>query len=283
MAQTNFESLIQVLVAEISQVPGVSAVVLGGSRARGTHTEASDIDLGIYYHPQRPLDLAALGRVAEKFDDAQRADALTPLGGWGPWINGGGWLKVQGVAVDFIYRELAKVTKIVEDCHAGQVDIFYQPGHPHGFVTSIYMAELAVCQLLWESDRAEVSALKARTVPYPASLARALIDKFSWEIGFSLGIARKALSRGDVVYVSGCCFRAAMCMLQTLFALNRAYWLNEKGAVLAAEQFKILPPDFRARIERAFAILSAQGADIESALGLLEGLSSDVARLVAES
>lgn len=282
MAQTNFEQLIQSLTAEIARVPGVSAVVLGGSRARGTHTETSDVDLGIYYHPQRPLDLAALGRVAEKFDDAQRADVLTPLGGWGPWINGGGWLKVQGVAVDFIYRDLAKVTKIVDDCHAGQVEIFYQPGHPHGFVTSIYMAELAVCQLLWESDRAEVSALKARTVPYPDRLARALVDKFSWEIDFSLGIAHKAVSRGDVVYASGCCFRAAMCMLQTLFALNRAYWLNEKGAVLASEQFSLLPPDFRARIEQAFARLSAQGTDIESAVGLLEGLSLDIARLTAE-
>jgi predicted nucleotidyltransferase len=45
MPASNLEQLIASLAAEISQVPGVSAVVLGGSRARGTHTGKSDIDL----------------------------------------------------------------------------------------------------------------------------------------------------------------------------------------------------------------------------------------------
>ena len=283
MSQPNLEQLIASLAAEISQVPGVSAVVLGGSRARGTQTEKSDIDLGIYYHPERPLDLAALGRVAAQFDDARRADALTPLGGWGPWINGGGWLTVQGIAVDFIYRDLAKVTKIIDDCQSGRVEIFYQPGHPHGFVSSIYMAELAVCKLLWESDLGEVSALKAQTDPYPASLAQAIINSFAWEINFSLGIARKAVSRGDVVYACGCCFRAAMCLLQVLFALNGEYWLNEKGAVLVTEKFSLCPQNFRNRIELAFATLSPQALDIEQAIDLLDELSAEVGLILEKA
>jgi hypothetical protein len=42
---------------KIQRVSGVTAVVLGGSRARGTARPDSDIDLGIYYHAQQPLDL----------------------------------------------------------------------------------------------------------------------------------------------------------------------------------------------------------------------------------
>ncbi|RVX41729.1 nucleotidyltransferase-like protein [Nonomuraea polychroma] len=37
------------VAARLAGVPGVAAVVLGGSRARGTHRPDSDIDLGLYY------------------------------------------------------------------------------------------------------------------------------------------------------------------------------------------------------------------------------------------
>ena len=45
----SIESLIQDIVDEIKNVSGVKAIVIGGSRARGTNHSASDIDLGIYY------------------------------------------------------------------------------------------------------------------------------------------------------------------------------------------------------------------------------------------
>ena len=37
------------LAEQLAAVDGVSCVVLGGSRARGTHSESSDYDLGLYY------------------------------------------------------------------------------------------------------------------------------------------------------------------------------------------------------------------------------------------
>jgi predicted nucleotidyltransferase len=271
------------IVAEIKRVEGVSAIVLGGSRARGTQTEKSDIDLGIYYSPDRPLDLETLNQIATHLDDGHRPQILTPIGGWGPWINGGGWLIVNSIPVDFLYRDLKKVSGIIDACRKGQVDIFYQPGHPHGFVSSMYLAEIAVCKILWESDRGEVSALKELAIPYPAGLKRALIEKFSWEIIFSLDIAKKSNARGDVVYASGCCFRSAMCMLQTLFALNEGYWLNEKGAVLLVDAFQLHPENFRARIESAFSDLTTESEAINSAINTLMDLSAEIALLVGNS
>jgi len=41
-------------------VEGVVGVLLGGSRARGTHHPDSDVDLGVYYRP--PLDVGGLAR-----------------------------------------------------------------------------------------------------------------------------------------------------------------------------------------------------------------------------
>ena len=97
------DTLVQNIVDEVKNVSGVKAIVLGGSRARGTHTPSSDIDLGIYYDSRHSLDLSTLGKVATELDDRHRTDVITPLGGWGPWINGGGWLQIQSIPVDFLF------------------------------------------------------------------------------------------------------------------------------------------------------------------------------------
>ena len=41
----------------LADVPGIVGVVLGGSRARGTHHANSDIDIGIYYDPADRFDV----------------------------------------------------------------------------------------------------------------------------------------------------------------------------------------------------------------------------------
>lgn len=275
------QDIIVEIVDRVKRVDGVSGVVLGGSRARGTHTSKSDIDLGIYYHPDCPLDLEALDRVATEIDDGHRTGVLTPIGGWGPWINGGGWLTVQSVPVDFLYRDLDRVAAVIDACLAGQVEMVYQPGHPHGFASSIYMAEVALCQVLWTGD-GRLSALKERTQPYPASLKKALLDKFAWEIDFSLAIAKKSIDRADVTYAAGCCFRCVACILQVVFALNECYWMNEKGAVALAESFPVRPPQFRARIEAVFGSLAATDRAIETALAGLEEIARETERLIEQ-
>ncbi len=275
------ETLIKKLTIEIQRIPGVTAVVLGGSRARGTQTNDSDIDLGIYYDSnQQALDVAALNHIARQFDDKQRPDLLTQPGGWGPWINGGGWLQIEGIPVDFLYRDLQKVSRVLNDCCQGRVEMVYQPGHPHGFVSSIYLSEIAVCQTLWEGSGWAITNLKAQVNPYPLALQRALIEKFAWEIDFSLKMAHKGVTRRDVVYTTGCCYRASACLIQTLFALNKQYWLNEKGAVAMLESQPLRPADFRNRIEAAFSALDNQSVALDLAVEILNGLLEETAPLV---
>ncbi|HEY0605437.1 MAG TPA: nucleotidyltransferase domain-containing protein [Herpetosiphonaceae bacterium] len=275
----NTSQLIQTIVERVQPIAGVQAIVLGGSRAHGTHTPTSDIDLGIYYHPAAALDLAALAQVATAIDDEHRAELVTGIGGWGPWINGGGWLHVQSIPVDFLYRDLDKVARIISDCHQGQFEIAYQPGHPYGFVSSIYMAEIALCQPLWDPFDT-IAALKAQTQPYPNALKHAIVKQCSWEAEFSLQVAQKSVSRGDVAYAAGCCFRCVACLAQTLFALNEHYWMNEKGAVALAATFAQCPPNFKARVEQAFRQLDATAEAIAGAISTLEGLVQETHALV---
>jgi predicted nucleotidyltransferase len=274
------ESLLERIVDNVRQVDGVKAIVLGGSRARGTFTSTSDVDLGIYYHPDSPLDLKELGKVATQLDDEHRADVITGVGGWGPWINGGGWLIIQSYHIDFLYRDLGKVNAVIDDCLHGKVEIFYQPGHPFGFLSSIYLAEVAVCQPLWDPEGI-ISEWKQKINPYPDSLQKALVQKFAWEINFSIDIARKSVERSDVTYAAGCCFRSVMCMLQVLFAVNKMYWLNEKGAVALAEMFPRKPPSFQTRVNEVFQTLDADPPALQRAIVILEELSTDIGQFVA--
>lgn len=271
----------QALISEITQhlqaINGVEAVALGGSRARGTHKPDSDIDIGIYYRNEHPLDLIALERLANEIDDQHRTDLVTEIGGWGPWINGGGWLTVKTLPVDFLYRDLDLVCAIIDDCCSGQVQIFYQPGHPHGFITHIYMAEVAFCQPLFD-PKGTLEQLKALTIPYPPKLKQAILKKFYWEADFSLRIARKSISRGDVSYAAGCCFRCVSCLMQTLFALNGQYWMNEKGAVAIASTFALCPAQLQPRIEDAFAQLATPGG-IARAIEILAELVRETEQL----
>jgi predicted nucleotidyltransferase len=270
--------LVTHIISHLQHIKGISAIALGGSRARGTHTEKSDVDVGIYYEAEGSLDLAELSRVATELDDNHRENLITPIGGWGKWINGGGWLCVDGVAVDFLYRDLARVRQVIADNHAGKITIDYQPGHPHGFVSSIYMGEIAICQPLYDPFGV-ISDLKVQTSPYPVALRQATIDTFAWEITFSLLVGAKAVTRGDVAYAAGCCFRSVACMNQVLFALNGEYLLNEKGALALAETFNIHLQDYKRRIESAFEMLSTDEESIIGALQILNELEQELREL----
>jgi predicted nucleotidyltransferase len=273
------EVLITDIVKRLQPLEGVTALTLGGSRARGTATAASDIDIGIYYAQSHPLDLETLQQVATDLDDQHRDHLMTEIGEWGPWINGGGWLTVQGIAVDLLYRDLEQVATCIADCCAGQITIAYQVGHPYGFCNSIYLAEVALGRSLWDPT-GRLQALQAQTRSYPTLLKQTILQKFFWEAEFCLGIARKSISRRDVTYASGCCFRGVMCLMQILFALNEQYWMNEKGAVALASTFPLCPAQLQERIDQLFAGLAAEETAIATAIRQLQELVQETALLI---
>lgn len=168
------------------------------------------------------------------------------------------------------------MTAAVDDAHAGKVEPHYQPGHPHAFLSTIYVGEAAYARLLHDPVRS-LAALQARTMPYPPMLAAALRKGFEWEASFALANARKSLDRGDVSYLAGCVFRAVACLCQTLFALNGVYLLNEKDAVAAVDGFARRPSGFVDRVAALYADLGT-GAHA-AALVHLEALVSETSAL----
>jgi len=264
------------IVPRLAAVPGVAAVVLGGSRARGTDNPASDYDLGLYYGSETPLDIEALLAAARELVDDPSAAAVTPVGGWGPRIVGGGWLSVGGRKVDLLYRGIEPVRDIIAQCRAGQVSMAYQPGHPHGFCSAIWMGEVALCRPLHDPQGA-IAALKAATTPYPDALRDALLRMFLWEVLFSIENGEIAVARGEQTHIAGCVYRALCCTAQVLFALNRRYLINEKGALAEAAGFPSTLPDLAARVARVWAAVGR--SEFGAALSDMRALDAELRSL----
>jgi hypothetical protein len=267
------------LIEDLKTVPGIRAIVLGGSRARGSGDASSDTDLGLYYDPKSPFAVETLNQVAARHDDRKELGLVTSIGGWGPWINGGGWLRVGGSAVDLLYRDTSKVEAIIDNCIAGHIDVAYQPGHPLGFLSSIYAGEVAVCQALCDPT-GWVASRKIRLIDYPEALRRELVRRFGFEAGFCLLIAEKPVRRADVTYVAGCVFRAVSCLLIVLFALNREHWLSEKGALHLARRFPIVPPGFCEGVEAIWGSVVKGSDSLTTAMAMLRELNDEVKGLV---
>jgi len=270
------------VAARLGHIDGVTAVVLGGSQARGDADAYSDIDLGIYYRPARRPALAALRRLAEELDDRHPPDAVTDFGAWGPWINGGAWLVIEGRRVDWLFSDLDLVERTIADCQAGRPACDYQIGHPHAFHGHMVLAQVHYGRALHDPDSV-IAALKARVAQYPPLLRRALVDGFLFEAGFALEGARKSVARGDVFHVAGAFFRAVACLVQVLFAQNERYFLNEKGAGGAVAGFALCPPGFA---DTVAAVLGRPGDDpaaLAASLARLEELVDAVRDLCSPS
>lgn len=259
----------------LGRVQGVQAVVLGGSLARGVAKPDSDTDIGIYYRPDRPPSLATLRALAAELGDSGTGEAVTDFGGWGPWINGGAWLRVQGRPLDWIYRDLDKVEGVLGHSLQGHVERHAQPGHPHGFHAHIYLGELFYCRPLYDPNGV-IEKLKGRLEPYPPKLRGALIDTYLWQAEFALGVGEKAAARGESPYVAGCFFECAYCLVQVLYALNGRYYVNEKGAVGEAATFALRPVRFSETVHEVLATPGATSGALRRSLEKLQVLVEEV-------
>ena len=127
------------LVERIARVPGVKAVTLGGSRARGMARPDSDWDIGLYYRGGIDTDavraLGYPGHVAEPGD-------------WGRIVNGGAWLEVDRERVDLLYRDLDVVEHWIAEADAGRFEIDRVGGHIVGLPAYVLAGELALGTVL---------------------------------------------------------------------------------------------------------------------------------------
>jgi predicted nucleotidyltransferase len=259
------------LAERLVGVRGIVGVLLGGSRARGTHTADSDTDLGLYY--RGVLDTRRLGELAREVGGP--AARVTEPGEWGPWVDGGGWLTIDGGTVDWIYRDLDRVERCWRDSEQGRYAFHAQAGHPLGVPDFAYPAEVALGVVLADPD-GELASLRQRTAVFPPALAEALVSGL-WEADFLLTVARKAVTRRDVTYVSGCLFRLIGVCAHALHGAAGRWLINEKGMVAAASALPGAPERFAERVGAVFGGLVPDPLRLSAVLDAAEDLVLDTA------
>jgi predicted nucleotidyltransferase len=209
-------AVLDVIVPKLVSLPGVVAVVLGGSRARGTHRPDSDWDIGLYYRGGFDAGLVAglgfPGHVAQP-------------GEWGRIVNGGAWLSVEDEPVDVLLRDLDVVDGWWADAQAGRFEIDNVEGHIAGLPTYTPVGELAICRVLHG---------RLPRVTYPDALREAAGRRWRWNGAFSLAFAEKYAARGDVTLAAGTMARATAQTAHGVLAERGEWVLNEKGLVDAA-------------------------------------------------
>jgi hypothetical protein len=271
------------MAGRLAEIPGVVAVVLGGSRAIGTHRPDSDVDLGLYY--RAPLDVAALRALAA--ETADQVLGLSEIGGWGPWVNGGAWLVVEhsepgatgpgeldGTRVDWIYRDLDRVAAIWSGCRAGRYEIGVQAGHPLGYYSHGYPGEVALCQVLADPT-GELTRLRAETQHYPAALADALVAA-TWEPDLLLyGASSHGAASADAFFVAGCLFRAIGVLAQALHGHHRRWVTTEKRLIDAAGRLAGAPPDFARRAHAIVGRIGTTPDEIAATVAAARALVAD--------
>jgi predicted nucleotidyltransferase len=217
------------LVENVARVPGVIAVTLGGSRARGMAHPDSDWDIGLYYRSS--IDSDAIRELGY-------SGHVTEPGEWGRIVNGGAWLQVERERVDLLYRDLDVVEHWIAEADAGRFEIDRVGGHVAGLPTYVLAGELALGTVLRGS------------LPRPSfssALRRAAPPRWEGDAAFSLLVAEQHAVRGDAAGCAGLLARAVMAAAHARLAGHGTWALNEKGLVS------------RAGLDEAAEILAAVG------------------------
>jgi len=198
-------------------LPGVEAVALGGSRAQGADRPDSDWDVAVYYRSGfSPDSVRALGWPGH----------VTDLGGWGPLFNGGGWLTMDGRAVDLHYRDLTLIERIHADACHGDFTIEPLLFHQAGIPSYILLAELGINRPL----RGDLPVWE-----YPPALRTSAPPIWWGGAELTLGYAEAGHARhGRVAQCIGLLSEAA-CRTAHAILAHRAEWVtNEKRMLDAA-------------------------------------------------
>lgn len=252
--------LLQQLVEQLRIVPGVAAIVLGGSYAAGTHHAASDLDVGLYYWEATPFALPAIKTVANNFS-AQGTPTVTGFYEWGAWVNGGAWIHTVQGKVDFLYRNLDHLQRTITEAHQGITHHDYNQQPTHGFHSVIYLAETQICLPLYD-PAGVIANLKQQIATYPPKLKAKIVGDCLWLAEFTLLFARDYAAKGDVYNTVGCLTRITGNLTQALFALNERYFLRDKGVMATIGAFACLPADYCAQINRSLAQPGSTAAEL---------------------
>lgn len=276
--QKDKQNLLYNITDELKRIDGVKAIVLGGSYATGMATDNSDLDIGIYYADQNPFDLEKIKLLAEKYADIEKP-TVTGFYEWGPWVNGGAWIKTANDKVDFLYKNINQITEAIDNAKNGIWENNFEQQPPYGFSSIIFLAETRYNIPLWDPEDI-IKKLKEAVKQYPQKLKQSVIQQSLWSAEFTIWQAEYFADKADVYNTIGCLTRAVKNIVTALFAINELYPMGDKRAIEILEQAKIKPANLTQKINN---ILCSNKDVLSQSVGHLKTLSQQTMSLAEGS
>lgn len=254
--------MVEKLFEELSALPQVEAIALGGSRAGEVYDEQSDYD--VYLYCTGPVEENVRRQILQKYCRYMEI-------GNHFWEQEDNCTLNDGIDIDILYRNLEDFTRdvasVVEQCNA------------HNGYTTCMWHNLLTCKIIYDKDGRLQAAKERFNVLYPKQLKENIISNnlkllYTAMPAYKLQIL-KAASRGDVVSVN---HRTAAFMesyFDIIFAMNELTHPGEKRLVqLCQKKCKVLPERFEENINQLYQDLftnpDAIAEDIEAIITELE-------------
>jgi hypothetical protein len=275
------QAFLRNLVAYLSKIPNLLAVVLGGSYASGTQRPASDMDIGLYYSEAEPFSIEEIKNAAATISKPGSSWTVTGFYEWGAWVNGGAWIETEVGKVDFLYRNLDQVRAVIQEAHQGIFRHDYDQQPANGYYSVGYLAETQICLPLFD-PASHIFTLKEQVRIYPPKLKQAIIQNSLWSAEFTLIHAHSFSQIGDIYNTTGCLIRIAANLTQALFAVNERYFMSDKKVIDTISSFDKLPDEYLDRVLKTLARPGSTPLDLSHSVENLDEAWRSVVSLVGE-
>lgn len=263
--------MVDQLFQELSALPQVEAIALGGSRA-GVHFDAkSDYDVYVYITAPIPEDV--------RRDILSRYCSVMEIGNHF-WEYEDNCTLKDGIDIDILWRDLNDfmdgISRVVDQCQSSNC------------YTTCMWHNLVTCKILYDRDGRLTAAQTRYTRPYPEELKRNIIQHSLRLLRHSLPAFEtqitKAAARGDLVSVNHRVTEFLASYFDLLFALNEKTHPGEKRLIsLAKEQCCLLPAGFEEYLNGLFQDMFTApeqvSSDIDRIILALEEIIPDAYKL----
>lgn len=244
--------MIEKLFEELSALPQIEAIALGGSRAGDEFDEKSDYD--VYLYCTAPVAVEARRKILEKYCSYMEI-------GNHFWEYEDNCVLSNGIDIDILYRNLDAFTETV-----AAVAERYQSSN--GYTTCMWH-NLVTCKIICDKNGRLEAAKQRFSIPYPAQLKENIIDRNFKLLSDAMPAYKvqisKAVKRADKVSI---CHRTAAFMesyFDIIFALNELTHPGEKRLVeLCKKHCTLLPRNFEENIDRLYSHMFAATEKVDS-------------------
>ena len=232
--------MIHQLFEQLSALPQVEAIALGGSRAGVRYDESSDYD--VYLYCTSPVPEENRRKILERFCSYMEL-------GNSFWEYEDNCTLNNGIDIDILYRNLDGFC-----CDVASVVEMHQP---HNGYTTCMWHNLLNCKILYDRDGRLTRAKQRFDVPYPPQLKHNILDR-NWKLLRSAMPAyeqqiQKAVQRKDQVSINHRVSAFLESYFDILFALNEKTHPGEKRLIpICLEICPVLPDHFEENLKTLF-------------------------------